>query len=148
MDSSEKERTHLMVSERGKWFRVGLLFFKVKPITLGQIYELGSFVEKLDAEGLDGKRLRLYAEVFSRYDNALLMQHIYLITAFRSNWKRLLFGWYIKKRLTLEKYAEMLDFMFENLDANFFLTSIISLKRTTRMTEPRSTTARGQSSEE
>lgn len=124
------------MSETGKWFRIGLLWFKVRHLTLAQIHDMGKYIEGLHAECLDGKRLRVYAEVFARYDDARLMQDICISCIFRSQWMRFLFGWYIRRKLTLTKYQELLEYVLEGLDANFFLTSIISLKRTAKLTEP------------
>lgn len=145
---NERKRTHDAVAESGKWIIIGLLPVRVRPLTLGQIWELGHYTEQLDADGLEDRKLRLYAEVFARYDNARLMQDIFITAAFRTKLTRFLLGWYIRKNLTFNTYSTLIDYDLEGLDANFFLTSIISLKRTTKMTEPKIMTVRGRQSEE
>ncbi len=118
-------------------------------MTLGQIFEMGEYVDSMEGEGLElNKKMNVAAEMLARYKSAPMMQETFLIGAFRHRWMRRLFRSYILKRLTIRKFQKVLDVITDSYGANFFLTSIIFLHRTKPMTEPKQTTALGQQSEE
>ena len=148
MNKEEKERTADILTEKGRWIRVGALPIHIRPLTLGQIYEMGSVTSDLQSEGLStDKKVNLVGEMLLRYEDARRLRKVFLICAFRSRWMRAFFGWYIRHRLTVLNFKELVDTIATGLDASFFLTSIIFLHQTTKMTEPSQTTVLGQQSE-
>ena len=149
MNKEEKKKTADILTEKSRWIRIGLLFIRLRPLTLGQIYEMGQYVESIEADGLEFKgRYNYVAKMLSEYNNAPLMQDIFLVTAYRRSWKRKLFRRYILKRLTVRHFQDAMDIITDAYNANFFLTSIIFLRQTKPMTEPNQTIVRGQQSEE
>jgi len=149
MKSSEKRKTADVLTERSYWIFVGLLPIRLRPLTLGQIYEMGEYINDLDSKNLDLRsKLNVTAEMLAKYKNAPLMQEVFLVAAYRRRWKRRLFRRYILKRLTVGKFQKVMDVITNAYTANFFLTSIIFLHQTKPMTEPKQTTVRGQQSEE
>ena len=149
MKAEEKNKTAATLTERSKWIRIGLLFIHLKPLTLGQIYEMGPYTSKIEGDNLNlQSRIIPSSEMFSRYRSAVQMQEIFLVCAFRQRWKRWLFRRYILKRLTLSMFQSVVEIITDACTANFFLTSIIFLRQTNAISEPIQTTARGQQSEE
>lgn len=149
MKTTDKKKTADALTEKSIWIWVGLLPICLSPLTFGQIYEMGEFVNDLDTEGLDLERkMNVVAEMLSKYKNAPLMQEIFMVCAFRRRWKRSLFRRYILKRLTVRHFQSVITVITESYTANFFLTSTIFLHQTKPMTEPKPTTPLGQPSEE
>ncbi|MCF2559471.1 hypothetical protein I6E23_05815 [Prevotella brevis] len=150
MKATDKKKTADAITEHSTWMRIGWLPIRLRPLTLGQIYEMGEFVENLQAEGLDlnnDKRFNLVAEMLSRYKSAPLMQDAFMIAAYRRCWARKLFRKYILQRLTIRKFQPVLEMITDSYAANFFLTSIIFLHQTKPITEPKPTTHLGPSLE-
>lgn len=149
MKAEEKQRTAEVLTEKSLWMWVGFLLLHIKPLTLGQIYEIGTFTCDIESENLDlRRRIVPSAEMLMRYKSARQMQEIFLICAFRKRWKRWLFRHYILPRLTVAKFKKALDVVTDPCTANFFLTSIIFLRQVNAMTEPSQTIPPGQQSEE
>jgi len=149
MEAKDKRKTADTLVERAVWIRIGWMFFRMKPLTLGQIYEMGVFTCDLNSEGLDvNVKTNSVAEMFMRHNSAKLMQEIFLVCLFRRRWKRWLFRRYILKRLTVGIFQLLVNYIISSFSANFFLTSIIFLRQTNMITEPSQTTAHGQRSEE
>ena len=149
MKSLEKRKIAETLTERSVWMRIGLLLIRLRPLTFGQIFEMGEFVNDMDGNDIDTKALlNATAAMLKKHGNAPLMQEIFLISAFRRRWKRRLFRRYIFKRLTVRHFQKAMEIITNAYTTNFFLTSIIFLSQTKPMTEPKPTTARGQQSEE
>ena len=149
MTTTEKKKTADVLTEKSVFMWIGRLPIFIKPLTLGQIYEMGEYVCQMEGRELDLKaRLLASAEMFARYKSAEMMQEIFLIAAFRKRWKRRLFRRYILNRLTVAKFQKAMEVITNAYSANFFLTSIIFLRQTNQITEPSQTTALGQQSEE
>lgn len=149
MNSEEKKRTADTVEERSVWILIGLLPIRLRPLTLGQIYEMGQFACDMEASGLDLKaRIVASAEMLARWKSARLMQEVFLVCAFRRHWKRRLFRRYVLNRLTVGKFQRAVAMITDSFTANFFLTSIIFLSQTNMMSEPNPTTRHGQQSGE
>ncbi len=145
MDANDKKKVAETLTERSMWMRVGWLPIRLRPLTLGQIYEMGEFVDGMEAEGLDAKeKFNVVAEMLARYKSAPLMQETFLVCAYRRRWARRLFRGYILGRLTVRKFQKALSIITDSYSANFFLTSIIFLHQTKPMTEPKQTTPLGQ----
>ena len=145
MKSEEKREVANTLSEKGIWVRVGFLPFRLRPITLAQIYEMGAIANDINADGLEEKKkIKILAETIAHYNDARIMSKVFIICLFRSLSMRLLFGWYIRHNLTMREYEKLITFESTSFNINFFLTSIIFLKKTTTMTNPNPTTAHGQ----
>ena len=145
MKSEEKREVANTLSEKGIWIRIGFLPFRLRPITLAQIYEMGAIANDINADGLEEKKkIKILAETIAHYNDARIMSKVFVICLFRSLLMRFLFGWYIRHNLTMREYEKLITFESTSFNINFFLTSIISLKKTTTMTNPNPTTAHGQ----
>ena len=149
MKAEEKKKTAATLIEKSKWIRIGLLPIHLKPLTLGQIYEMGPYTNEIEGDNLNLRtRVIPSSEMLTRYRSAKQMQEIFLVCAFRKKWKRWLFRRYILKRLTLAKFQSAIEIITDACTANFFLTSIIFLRQTNAISEPSQTIAPGQQSEE
>ena len=145
MKSEEKREVANTLSEKGIWVRIGFLPFRLRPITLAQIYEMGAIANDINADGLEEKKkIKILAETIAHYNDARIMSKVFIICLFRSLLMRFLFGWYIRHNLTMREYEKLITFESTSFNINFFLTSIIFLKKTTMMTNPNPTTAHGQ----
>ena len=145
MKSEEKREVANTLSEKGIWIRIGFLPFRLRPITLAQIYEMGAIANDINADGLEEKKkIKILAETITHYNDARIMSKVFIICLFRSLLMRFLFGWYIRHNLTMREYEKLITFESTSFNINFFLTSIIFLKKTTMMTNPNPTTAHGQ----
>lgn len=110
---------------------------------------MGAAANDIDGSDLQSDdKVNLIAVLLKHAKDAKAMQNVFLVCAYRKRWKRWLFGWYIKSRLTVEHFNRLLSMIATTFNANFFLTSIIFLSQTKIMTEPSQTTPLGQSSEE
>lgn len=137
MEKSDKKRISDTLNERCEIIRVGILRIKVRPLTLGQIYEIGAAACDINAKDLQYKdKVRVVAEMIAHYNDAKAMQEIFLICAYRNRWLRKLFRRYILHRLTVKKFQDLISIISKSFDANFFLTSIIFLSQTKQVTEP------------
>lgn len=149
MKAEEKKKTADILTERSRWIRVGWLPIRIRPLTLGQIYEMGEFTCQMEGKDLDMKaRILASSEMLARYKSAKLMQEVFLIAAYRKRWKRRVFRRYILNRLTVKVFQKALEVITDAYTANFFLTSIIFLHQTNQVSEPNPTIAPGQQSEE
>ena len=145
MKSEEKREVANTLSEKGIWIRIGFLPFRLRPITLAQIYEMGAIANDINADGLEEKKkIKILAETIAHYNDSRIMSKVFIICLFRSLLMRFLFGWYIRHNLTMREYEKLITFESTSFNINFFLTSIIFLKKTTMMTNPNPTTAHGQ----
>lgn len=150
MKTEEKQHVADVLAEKPALIRVGLFLFKLRPLTLGQIYEMGAAANDINADDLEDsgdqvKRVRIMAALINHHKDAKAMERIFVICLFRKRWKRLLFGRYVAKRLTMDKFQQLVTYISTSFNANFFLTSIIFLRQATTMTEPSQTTALGPS---
>ena len=145
MKSEEKREVANTLSEKGIWIRIGVLPFRLRPITLAQIYEMGAIANDINADGLEEKKkIKILAETIAHYNDARIMSKVFIICLFRSLLMRFLFGWYIRHNLTMREYEKLITFESTSFNINFFLFFIIFLKKTTTMTNPNPTTAHGQ----
>lgn len=145
MKTEDKKEVASVLSEKGTWIWVGHLPFRLRPITLAQIYEMGAVANDINDEGLEEKKkVKILAEAIAHYKDAKIMSKVFIVCLFRSSLLRWLFGWYIRQNLTLKEFEKLIMFESTSFNINFFLTSIIFLKKTTTMTNPTPTTAHGQ----
>lgn len=153
MESEKKQQVSDVLNEKPQPLKVGRFTFRVKQPTLAQIYEMGAVAIDLQDGDLQRKiaenaRVNVIAEAIAHHNDARIMQQVFLILLFRSRKWRWLWKRYILHRLTVDKFNELIGIVGRSFNINFFLTSIIFLKQTTKITEPKQTTALGQQSEE
>ena len=145
METADKERVHSTLTEKPVKIKVGKLTFKLRPLTLAQIYEIGAIGNELSDDDLGSKdKVKVLAEVIAHYKDAKVMQDMFIAALLPGKIKRFLFKRYVLKRLTVTVFNEFVAYVSRSLDVNFFLTSIIILRRTVEITNPSETTALGQ----
>lgn len=148
MNTVDKEKIAKTLSEATVKIKVGKFSFKVKPLTLMQIYEMGVFANDMPKPSWHGgDKINVIQKMFERHEDARLMCEIFIVCAFRKKKWRWLWGKYIRKHLDIIAFNELIKFISGSFNANFFLTSITFLTQTKIMTEPK-TTPLGQQSEE
>lgn len=148
MNTEEKKKTTDVLLESSVKIKVGLFSYRIKPLTLAQIYEMSIFANDIIApEWNEGDKVNILHELFKHGNDAKLMCEIFLVCAFRKKYWRKIWGRYIRNRLNITQFNLLVRYISMSFNANFFLTSITFLSQTKRMTEP-ITTARGQQSEE
>ena len=145
METADKERVHSTLTEKPVKIKVGKLTFKLRPLTLAQIYEIGAIGNELSNDDLGSKdKVKVLAEVIAHYKDAKVMQDMFIAALLPGKIKRFLFKRYVLKRLTVTVFNEFVAYVSRSLDVNFFLTSIIILRKTVEITNPSETTALGQ----
>ena len=133
------------MTEKPVKIKVGKLTFKLRPLTLAQIYEIGAIGNELSDDDLGSKdKVKVLAEVIAHYKDAKVMQDMFIAALLPGKIKRFLFKRYVLKRLTVTVFNEFVAYVSRSLDVNFFLTSIIILRKTVEITNPSETTALGQ----
>lgn len=146
MKKIDKEKVAEILSEKSHFIRVGLLPIKIKPLTLAQIYDMGTAANNVKSDDLQKEdKVNIFAVLMRHAKDAKAMQDVFVVCAFRKRWKRWLLGRYLRNRLTVEDFNRLLSIIAVTFNANFFLTSIIFLSQTKIITEPSETTALGQS---
>lgn len=153
MKRREKQQVADTLTEKPLKIKIGVFPFHVKQPTLGQIYEMGAAAVDIDEKDIQQKvdtkqRVNVIAEAIAHYKDAHLMQQAFLVLVFRSRFWRRFWRRYIFHRLTIDIFNHLMEYIGKSVNINFFLTSIIFLKQTTKITEPSLTTAHGQQSEE
>lgn len=148
METKDKKIISQILKEEPVIIRVGWLKCKIRPLTLSQIYEVGTLANDMKPIEVskDGK-INVLQQMVEHGNDARIMSEIFVACAYRKKILRKLFRRYIMKRLETGHLNELVKFLSQSFNVNFFLTSITFLIQTKRMTEPR-TIPHGQSSEE
>ena len=147
MKTADKKRTAETLKEKPVKIKVGWLDFKIKPLTLMQIYEMSVFANDIKKPTWkDNDKVNIIGETIAHGNDARLRCEIFVVCAFRNTWKRRLWRRYIRKHLNIIAFNELVKFISQSFNANFFLTSITFLTQAIVMTEPQ-TTPHGQLSE-
>lgn len=136
-----------VISEKPRLIRFGFLFFVMRPLTLSQIWEIGAILEEEEMKPV-GDGANVIAAMLERLDNMKAAQRIIVTMLFRSSVLRLVFGWFIKRNLTMERYQLMMEYYLMTIRAAFFLISFTSLKgmkEITKQTNTAEATALGDS---
>lgn len=121
-----------------------MFYFRVKPLTFMQIYEMGVFGNAIKKPTWkEDDKLNIIPFLFEHSETAHLMSEIFIVCAFRKKWARKIWGRYIRKHLDIMAFNELVKFIGGSFNTNFFLTSITFLTQMKIMTEPK-TTPRGQ----
>lgn len=148
MKTEEKKKITGTLKEEPIIIRVGLLNCKIKPLTLWQIYEIGTYANDIKPLELkEGNKVNVVQQMIEHGNDAKILTDIFIVCAFRKKIIRKIFSKYIRKRLNIEHINELIKFLSVSFNINFFLTSITFLKQIKKMTEPQ-TIHHGQSSEE
>lgn len=147
MNTADKERVHSTFTEKPIDIKIGMFTFKLRPLTLSQIYKLGAIGNELSSDDDLGSKdkVKVIAEVIAHYKDAKVMQDMFVAALLPGRVKRFLFKRYVLKRLTVSVFNEFIAYVSQSVDVNFFLTSIIILRKTVEITNPSQTTALGQS---
>ena len=143
------KKTSDVLTEKPITIRFGLLFFVIRPMTMAQIYEIGAIVEKAEGVELNGD-FNPIVKMLEAYENVKVCSEVVVAMMFRNRIYRKLFGWYVKKHLTMNRYRKIIEFGAVTFQAAFFLTSFTFLKGTKEVASPTNTaeaTARGDLSE-
>ena len=153
MTSEDKQKVAETLNEKATPIKIGIFRFRVKQPTLSQIYEMGAKAVAINDADLQEKlageqKVNVIAEAITHYADARIMQQVFMILLFRRPFWRKVWRRYVLHRLTVAKFNELVGIVGRSFNINFFLTSIIFLKQTTPITEPRQTTPPGQQSEE
>ena len=130
----KKQRTSDVISEKPRLIRFGFLFFLMRPLTLSQIWETGRVLEKMNLKDVID-RDNMVALILGQPDNVKLSAEVITHMMFRSLPMRKLFGWYVKKNLTMKLYRKALEYYLVSLHPAFFLISFTSLKGVKEVTK-------------
>lgn len=148
MRTKDKEKVKNALLEQETKVRVGCFTFRLRPLTLAQIWEMGVYANDIkNPEWGANDKVNVMQELIKHANDAKLMCEIFIVCTFRKKIWRWLWRSYLRKRLTVLHFNELLRFIGQSFNANFFLTSITFLSQTKIMTEP-TTIAHGQQSEE
>lgn len=140
----------MAILEKSMWMRFGLMFVRVRPLTLAQILDISAAVGNIDNINLDESELAV-TYMLENTKTLEQCQNVITYIVFRSPLKRILFGWYIRRHTTMARYEMLLKHAFATFNAGFFLTSITILKGLKTVSAPtntRAATVLGASSEE
>lgn len=147
MKTLDKKKIAETLKEEPAKIKVGWKTFKIKPLTLMQIYEMSVYANDIKkATWGENDKINVISETVSHGNDARLMCEIFIVCAFRKAWKRRLWRKFIFKHLDTIAFNQLVMFIGRSFNANFFLTSITFLTQAIVMTEPQ-TTPRGQQSE-
>lgn len=129
----EKKSTSEVITEKGAWCLFGWLPFRLRPLTLSQIWEIGEIVQQCDKLDLQGE---FYAieRMLSAYKDLKHLQDIVVKAVFRGSVARFLFGWYIRKHTTMNVYRRVISFCAKSFDAPFFFQSLTFLRGAKKVT--------------
>lgn len=115
--------------------RVGMFLFKVRPLNMSQVIEIGelaSYMKEFDVKEEANGTVVSYA--YKNTEDVEIIQDIAIIAMFRSKWKRRLFGGYVRKRLTTRILKQCFTAIYDTFDYAFFFTSSIFLRGVAEMT--------------
>jgi len=147
--SNPVSETTATLLERPRKVKIGWRMFKVHPLTLAQIYEMGAIVEGIEGLDLHGE-VNVIVETLRRFRDMERIQRLVMVMLFRNKRKRWWWRRYIKRHLTIDVYQNVLETGMATFKAAFFLTSITFLKGVqdvTKTTNTAEVTAHGGSSE-
>ena len=145
------EKTTNVITEKPIWVHVGFFWFLLRPLTMAQIWELGSYLSNVEGIEIRNKNNTVIAETLAHHKAMESLAGMMKILLFRGKVKRWLFGRYIKNHITMAEYKKIMEFSFISMQASFFLTSFTFLGGIRTITSPTSTndpTALGDSLEE
>lgn len=117
------------LSQKPVLVKVGNRTYKVKPLTLMQVYEIGELMK--DVKSVDNSdNETLISHTLNNPNDARAYVEIAVKVLLRGRWKRALFGGYIRKHLNSESFRDVMNVIKDAFDYSFFLQSTIFLKGT------------------
>lgn len=137
METKDKKKITQVLKEEPVVVRVGVLRCRIKPLTLCQIYEVGTLANDIKPLELkEGNKINVIQQMLEHGNDAKILTDIFIVCAFRKKIMRKIFSGYIRKRLKIEHVNELIKYLSISFNINFFLTSITFLKQIKKMTEP------------
>jgi hypothetical protein len=132
-----QQRISETLSEKGMWIRFGHVPFYVRPLTLAQLYDVGACVERMQQVQIaENEQINALVEILSRYTDVKICAEFTVKIMFRRKLTRFLFGWWVRRNLTVHKYEQILKYGTRYMNAAFFLTSLTFLKGVKALTKP------------
>ena len=116
------------ISERGKFFMIGLLPVYAKPLTLSQVIEIGELASNMSELDSEEEMNNLFRHVFTNTVETECMQEVALIALFRSRILRKIFGWYIRRKLNTKTLKKCWIVIHDTFDYAFFFDTTVSLR--------------------
>lgn len=116
------------ISERGKFFMIGLLPVYAKPLTLSQVIEIGELASNMSELDSEEEMNNLFRHVFTNTVETECMQEVALIALFRSRILRKAFGWYIRRKLNTKTLKKCWSVIHDTFDYAFFFDATVSLR--------------------
>ena len=120
MNNNEGKSTAGAITEKPIFVFFGMIPFLVRPMTLAQIWQIGEKIGDIEEINIEGE-FNPYQKVFSMFKDVKNANEITPIIVFRSRLMRRIFGRFIRKRMTMKKYNELLQYASLSFDASFFL---------------------------
>lgn len=122
------------ITEKGRFFLIGLLPLHVRPLTLSQVIEIGEITSYMNEAGdvKDGKDIFKFA--YNSPIDVECLQEIALVAIFRNKIKRKMFGWYVRKRMNTRTLKKCMSMVFESFDYAFFFNASVFLRGVTKIT--------------
>lgn len=118
-----EDKVSATMAERGFVLMLGIIPFRVKPLTLMQIIEIGEHA--LALKGIDTKsednQFTASLKVAEQDGGAML--DICEVAVFRKRWQRRIFGGMLRKRMDSKTYEKVVGWIYSTFDFSFFLTS-------------------------
>lgn len=127
MNNGKKNSTAGAITERPIFVCIGMIPFLVRPMTLAQIWQIGEKIGDINEIEIE-EEFNPYQKVFSMFKDVRNANEITPIIVFRSRLMRKIFGGFLRKRMTMNKYNKLLQYASLSFDASFFLQSITFLK--------------------
>lgn len=134
----EENKVTDTLAERGRWMRIGILPIHLRPLTLLQVQEISEQLSEIDEvqRQLEEKDYQMASCYFFKNPNSVKrMINAIVCSMFRGKVARLLFGGYVRRRLTSDNFKPAFANINAAFDYNFFLVSLIFLQGTTRKME-------------
>lgn len=148
MQKQNQHSTANTISEKSIWVLFGWVPFRMKPLSLEQIWQIGELVQKCNKIDLQGE---FYAieRMLESYKDIKILQDVVVKAIFRGSLARFLFGWYIRKKTTMKTYQRVISFCAMSFNAPFFFQSMSFLRGALKVTmNTREAQAHGDSLEE
>lgn len=129
----QENKTSSVLAEKAIWVRFGLIPFRIRPLTLAQIWEIGEKVQECKQLEVEG-RFNAIEKMLSAHQDIRTLQKIVVKAVFRSSVARFLFGWYIRKHTTMKRYKQVISFCSQSFNAPFFFQSLLFLRGAKQVT--------------
>ena len=143
-----EERVAKEINEIPSTIHIGDKEFKVRPLTFGQIIDASAIVSNmLEIVPEDGEDI--ITVNFKHADDIEKMIDIAMIILFRNPEERTdEMRKFLRNNLTEENYTPLQEMYIERLETDFFLSTIIFLKKYLNVAKPTKATPLGQSGTE